>query len=56
MNRPVDEEFFVANLVCSVTKISTTFLLGCPVYCPRVILGGLFQTEGLNVKFATGSD
>lgn len=54
MERPVHEEFFVANIVCSVTEISTIFLLGCPVHCPIVILGDLFQTEVLSVCFAQG--
>lgn len=54
MKRPVDEEFCVANLVCSMTEVSIIFLLDCPVYCPVEILDGLFQTEVLSVSFAQG--
>lgn len=38
MKKPVDEEFFVANLVCSMTEISTIFILGCPVYVQCTVL------------------
>lgn len=52
MNRPVDAEFFVANLVCTMTEINTD--IPTRMYCPIVILGGLFQIEVLSVYFAQG--